>query len=96
MRPSTEYLKVRERFLTPELFSRWPEYGQTNTDYFTMSDDFPKTFRIAECRSITADRVDLIVQLFWRDDDKNVQRHVIAGMVNQRDRWLIDSVGVKK
>src|SRR6187399_3498178 len=44
MRLSPETLKAREKFLTPELYRSLSSLPESNTDYFTASDELPRTF----------------------------------------------------
>jgi len=96
MRPSTEGLKARERFLTPRYFAMLASALEAEMDPFTMTREYPRAFRIAECRAVSPTDLDLQVQLFWRDDESSVQQEVAANMVKQGDAWLLDGVGSKR
>ncbi len=96
MRPSLENLKRRERFLTPRYYAMLSAAGENTLDQFTMTQDYPKTFKIGECKADTPTNIDLQLQLYWRDDQKTVQQEVVANMVKENDKWLLDGVGSKK
>lgn len=92
MTPSPENLKAREKFLTQELLKTLVAAGETKTDYFTASDDPPKTFKIGKCESQQPDRADLQVQTYWRDEAKVTQKEVHVEAVKTGENWLIDRV----
>lgn len=92
MRPTADNLKMRERFLTPELFATLNASGETANDYFTASTDYPKAFRLGTCTVGSTDNVSIQVLLFWRDDTQSVQKEVRAEVVRTGDKWLINKV----
>ncbi len=92
MRPTPENLKLRERFLTPDLAKSLEIAPPTSTDYFTATDQAPKTFKIGKCESQDATHATLQVQLYWRDDIETVQKEVHAEAVKTGDKWLISKV----
>ena len=97
MRPSVENLQLRERFLSPKFRGKLmvdaSVYPKTTADYFTNTDDFPKAFRVGECRVIDAGkRTEFEILLFWKDDARSEQRSIRAEAVRENDKWLIDEV----
>ncbi|HLA95378.1 MAG TPA: hypothetical protein VK612_06635 [Pyrinomonadaceae bacterium] len=89
---SQESLKQRERFLTPELAKRL-EVEKDGADPFTTRDtDFPKAFRVGECKEISPERTEFQVLLFWRDDTRTEQREIRVEVVKDNDKWLIDKI----
>lgn len=94
MKPSTENLRKRAKFLSDELNRALaaPE-TETATDYFTRTDDYPKAFRIGECAATNENRTVFQVVLFWKDDVRSEQREVKVEAVKQSGKWLINSVG---
>ena len=96
MRPSAENLRSRERFLTPRYFEALTASGEASLDQFTLTENYPKSFKIGECKADTATNVDLQIQLYWKDDYKTVQQEVVANMVKENGKWLLDGVGSKK
>lgn len=95
MKATSENLKARQKFLTPRYFEMLSGADLGDKDPFTMTSEFPRTFKIGECREDPPASVDLQVQLYWRDDESTVQREVTASIVKQNDTWLLDSVGSK-
>ncbi len=89
--PTAENLKAQERFLTGELFKTLSA-SVGSQDYFTASDEFPKTFKIGKCESPQPDKANIQVQLYWRDDTKTVQKEVNVEAVKTGDAWLINKV----
>jgi hypothetical protein len=96
MLPSVENLKVREKFLTKNLFQNLQGQVDTKTDYFTQTEDYPKAFRVGECSVVKADeKVSIQVVLFWRDDIRNEQKEVLVDAVKKNNVWLVDKVQIK-
>jgi len=92
MRPSPENLKMRERFLTPELASELKYAPPSARDYFTATEQAPKTFKIGTCEASDPTHTRFQVQLYWRDDIETVQKEVHAEAVKTGDAWLINKV----
>mgnify|MGYP003382221551 CR=1 FL=1 len=95
MRPTAENFKARERYLTPRYFAALANYPDNEHDPFTLTKDYPRTFKLAECKAASPDSIDLKIQLYWRDDLKTVQQEVQANFVKQDGKWLLDGVGSK-
>ncbi len=91
MHSTLENLKLREKYLTPVLYRTLAAANDTR-DYFTSSDDPPKTFKIGKCEAPQTDKADLQVQIYWRDDAKTVQKEVHVEVVKTGDAWLINKV----
>lgn len=92
MKPSAENLKLREKFLTSELINTLSASGETSVDYFTATADYPKTFRIGECKAISPAETEFQVVLLWRDDKRSEQKEVRVDAVKKDDKWLINKV----
>src|ERR1043166_1296736 len=98
MSPSPENLKARQRFLTDDLYHALRESTFGKTDYFTKSDDYPRTFKIGKCtHTPDASNLTMQVQLYWRDDQSTVQKEVEVDVLNRGnvvsdDMWLINKV----
>ena len=92
MRFSSDALKLRERFLPPALIERTRTATEGSDPFTTGDTDFPKAFRVGECRVIAPDRTEFDVLLFWKDDNRSEQRtiKVQAGKID--DKWLIDKI----
>jgi len=89
---SSENLKKRERFLTPRLFREVSNEQEGADPFTTGTTELPKAFRVGECRSVSPDKAEFQILLFWRDDVRNEQREVKAVVVKTVDKWLIDDV----
>lgn len=95
MKFSPENLKRREKFLTPELSKRL-ELSQENTDPFTTgTSDFPKAFRVGECKEISPYRTQFQLLFFWRDDTRSEQREIRIESAKQNEKWMIDKISTK-
>lgn len=91
MKFSPDNLKLRERFLTPE-FARSVSASPEQTDPFTTGNtDFPKAFRVGECKEISSDRTEFQLLLFWRDDTRTEQREIRIE-ATRNNGWLIDKI----
>ena len=91
MHPTAENLKARERYLTSDLYKALSASAGSK-DYFTASDEFPKTFKLGKCELPQSDKANVQVQIYWRDDTKTVQKEVNVETVNQNGSWLINKV----
>lgn len=92
MKFTTENLELRKRFLTEKYFERL-KGSRAADDPFTNTTDYPKAFRIGECRVIEpGKRTEFEILLFWKDDKRSEQRSIHAEAVKENDTWLIDDV----
>lgn len=93
MKPSKEYLEKREKFLT----ENWRFFVSKNLnnafDYFTLTEDYPKAFRVSGCEVVAPDKTVLSVLLFWKDETRSEQKEIKVEAVKQNDKWLINKVG---
>lgn len=96
MRPTAENLKLREKFLTARYYSIVSSLVDFDTDPFTMTREFPRTFKIGECKEMSPASVAFQIQLYWRDDEQTVQQEVMANVTRENGSWLVDNVGSKK
>ncbi len=96
MKPSTENLKKREKYLSTELANKLSDRSETAEDYFTQTDDFPKAFRAGKCESIGSNKTKFEVLLFWQNDETNIQRAIEVEAAKENKRWLINKVSSKK
>jgi hypothetical protein len=92
MKPSTENLKLREKFLSKELIKTLSASTETAKDYFTQTDDYPKAFRIGGCQLASPEKTIFDVLLFWKTDTRSEQRTIKVEAVKENDRWLVDKV----
>jgi len=92
MKFSTDGLKRREKFLTPE-FAKAVAGSKEGTDPFTSgTDDIPKAFRVGECHEISPERTESSVLIFWRTDDRTEQREIKVEAIDKNDTWLVNKV----
>jgi hypothetical protein len=92
MKPSLENFRAREKFLTKKMALSLETSPLTEVDPFTATGDYPKAFRVGECRIIAPGKTQFQVILFWRDDNRSEQKEVAVDVVGQGDKWLIDGV----
>lgn len=92
MHPSPDNLKARQDFLSSELIGSLSGANETARDYFTATDNYPKAFRVGECKSDADDRAALQILLLWRDDTKSEQKEVHVETIKVGDKWLINKV----
>lgn len=94
MKFTQENLKTREKFLSRELIENLSKKAESATDYFTQTDDYPKTFRVGGCTVAEPEkRVNLEVLLFWKTDTRSEQREIHVEAVNENGKWLVSKVG---
>lgn len=92
MKFSLENLKLREKFLSPELYKSLKNV-QNDADIFTTNgQDFPKTFRVGGCKVIDTKKTNVEVIFFWKTDTRTEQKIIHAETVNENGKWLINKV----
>lgn len=96
MKFTKENLSKRGEYLTEELKRKLENLPDGERDYFTQTDDYPKAFRIGECRVVSPKKTVFQIVLFWRNEERSEQREVYAETVNPNNEWLINSVSDKK
>jgi hypothetical protein len=92
MKFSADNLKQREKFLTPEFAKSLQTLTGENDVFTTNSTDFPKAFRIGECKIIEPTKTNLEIVLFWKDDNRTEQKNIHVEAVKQADKWLLNKV----
>lgn len=96
MKFTKDNLAERGEYLTDELRRKLSEMPDGEFDYFTQTADYPKAFRIGECKVISPEKTVFQIVLFWKTPERSEQREVYAEMVKQNNEWLINSVNDKK
>ncbi len=86
----------RSEYLTPRYSAELAKNGPQEIDVFTMSSEFPKTFKIGECKMASPTDVDIQIQTYWRSDENTSQNEVVANYVLENGKWLLDGVGSKR
>jgi len=92
MRPSAAGFDARRPFLTDSLSNRLTGRSSEAEDYFTATENYPRTFRVGECQVTGADSALLNVLLLWRDDTSSDQKEISVRTHRAGDKWLIDEV----
>ncbi|MGC2238244.1 MAG: DUF3828 domain-containing protein [Pyrinomonadaceae bacterium] len=92
MKPSAENLKLREKFLSKELFKTLSATSEKAKDYFTITEDYPKAFRIGRCEVVSPQKTIFEVLLFWKDTTRSEQRPIKVEAIKENEKWLIDKV----
>ena len=92
MKPSEEYLKRREKFLTADLRNIISKNLSDQRDYFTATDDYPKAFRVGGCEVIAPGKTIFSVLVFWKTDTRSEQREIKVESVKENDKWLVGKV----
>lgn len=89
---SSATFEPKKRFLTPG-FAASLQNSTPGVDVFTTGDtDFPKAFRVGECKVATPTSTDVQVLIFWRTDTRTEQREVHAEVVKNGDKWLVNKL----
>jgi len=93
MHQSAANIQLREKYLTGQLKDKLLAASPTDSDYFTASSDFPKAFRVGECKVNSQGKdVNFNILLFWKDDLRTEQKHISVAVKKENDTWRIDSV----
>ncbi|MGI8670106.1 MAG: DUF3828 domain-containing protein [Aridibacter sp.] len=95
MKPSAKNLEKREKYLSKELKAKLANQSETAKDYFTQTADYPKAFRVGKCKTLDKNRTKFEILLFWRTDEKNIQREIDVEAVKENNKWLINKVTAK-
>jgi hypothetical protein len=91
MKFTNENLRAREKYLTAELAGLLQKFV-TDSDPFTLSEDFPKAFRVGGCKTLAPGKTESQVLLFWKDDVRSEQQELKIEAVKQNDKWLISNI----
>lgn len=92
MSPTPENLSQRRQYLTDRLFNSLWAADSIPGDHFTATSNYPKAFRVGECKVVSPERTVFQVLLLWKDDIRSEQKEVSVDMVKQGDKWLVDGV----
>lgn len=94
MKFTRENLRLREKFLSRELIENLFSRNESATDYFTQTGDYPKAFRVGNCKVVEPKRrANFGVLLFWKTDTRSEQREIRVEAVKENGNWLVDRVG---
>ncbi len=92
MKFSQENLKQREKFFTPEYFKSLQSMKTENDIFTTNNTDFPKAFRVGECKVVEPSKTNFEVLLFWKTDTRSEQKAINVEVIKQNDKWLINKI----
>lgn len=92
MKFTPETLQPREKFLTKELTTLLRRFVTDSEPFTLTTNDAPKAFRVSGCKVIDANKTDVGVLLFWRDDTRTEQREIHAEVVKENGNWLINNI----
>jgi len=93
MHPSDDNVRLRQKYLTDRLKEYLLAVPTKELDYFTATTDFPKAFRVGECKVTSPGQsANFDVLLFWKDDTRTEQKHISVDVKKDNDTWRIDSV----
>lgn len=92
MKPSSENLKKREKYLSKNLNAELATQTDTAKDYFTQTDNYPKAFRVGKCETVNNEKTNFEILLFWRTNEKNIQREITVETVKENNKWVVNKV----
>lgn len=92
MAHTPENLSQRKPYLTDRLFNSLWAATSIPGDHFTASSEFPKAFRVGECKVQSPEKTTFQVLMLWHDDTSSDQKEIAVEMLKQGDKWLVDSV----
>lgn len=97
MSPSAENLEKRRKYLSERFYGELSGTPPASArDSFTLTDDYPKAFRVGKCETLGPDRAGFEVLLFWRTEERNIQREIRVEAVREDGGWKIDRVAAPK
>jgi hypothetical protein len=96
MTPSSTYLEKRKEYLSKELLKQISGNIDSKKDYFTQTDDYPKAFRAGGCENAGKDTTKFEILLFWRNNEKNMQREIEVEAIKENNKWFVNKVTSKK
>ena len=92
LKPTTESIELRSKGLTKRFADTLRAKTPGAEDPFTLTEDYPRAFKLGGCEVGKDGSVSLEVQVFWRDKDSSRQESVNAIMIKQDGHWLIDDI----
>ncbi len=92
MKPSSENLQQREKFLSADLIRQLEQRTGETQDYFTKTEDYPKAFSIGKCEVVSPKNTVFEVLLFWKDDERSEQRRIKVEAIKENNNWSVNKV----
>ena len=93
---SENNLQKRKKYLSSDLLTELDKKNESKTDYFTQTYAYPKAFRVGKCTASAENSTSFEVVLFWRTNEESIQKEIIVETTKERDKWLINSVSLRK
>jgi hypothetical protein len=101
---TNESLAPKLRFLSPELAALLQkklvpgENANIKGDVFTGTTEFPKSFRISDCKSSgdSPPKAMVEVKLIWKTEEKSDEKFINVETVKIGDNWLINNILLNK
>jgi hypothetical protein len=90
MKPSEDYLRLREKYLTNDWKFFVSKNLQDKRDLFTLTEDYPKAFRVGGCKTAESNKAVFQVVFFWKDDTRSEQSETKVETVKENGKWLIN------
>ncbi len=93
MNHSAQTIELRKDFITSELFEELQKLPDGKRDYFTQTEDYPKSFRVGQCAVLEENsKTKVQVLMFWKDDTKSAQNEIQIEVLKRDQNWLINKV----
>ena len=92
MKPSSENLLQREKFISADLIRQLQQQTGETQDYFTKTEEYPKAFSVGKCEVISPENAAFEILLFWKNDVRSEQRGIKVETVKENNNWLINKV----
>ena len=96
MKPSADSLEAKSAGLTASFSEKIRTQSHGEKDPFTLTENYPRAFKLGGCKSQEDGSVSLEVQLLWRDKDVSRQESINAILRKDDGRWLIDDISRQK
>jgi len=92
MKPTAESIESKSGSLTGNFAEKLRNQSLTAKDPFTLTENYPRAFKLGGCEALKEGSVSLEVQLLWRDNDVSRQESINAIMLKENNSWLIDDI----
>ncbi len=89
---SEKELDKLQKYMTPETVKELRGQETENDVFTTNTNDYPKAFRIGDCKLISPDKAEMSVLLFWRTEERTEQREINVEARKINDKWLFNKV----
>lgn len=82
----------------PEIFRKFVSTGlpvdpeKWQSDPYLLTNNFPKSFRVAECNTQSSEKTNFNVILLWHDGSRSEQKNIRVETLRNNGSWLISKV----